>query len=106
VVVDDLDVFRAGRGPAEADPPLLVDPNAVGRGAVAFELLEPVPWRDSEVAQGIGSIKDQEFPQSDPLGVRIQLADSLPLPDTFGVFVSEGPQHSLSITGSVSNVKR
>jgi hypothetical protein len=39
VVVDDLDVFRPGRGPAEADPPLLVDPDAVLPGAVAVQFL-------------------------------------------------------------------
>jgi hypothetical protein len=42
VVVDDLDVFRSGRGPAEADPPWLVDPDAVLHGPVAVQLLQPV----------------------------------------------------------------
>jgi hypothetical protein len=43
VVVDDLDVFWSCRRPAEADPPLLVDPDAVPPRPIAAQLLQLFP---------------------------------------------------------------
>src|ERR1700751_1034524 len=42
VVVDQLDVPRACGAPGEADPPLVVDPDAVLAGAVAGQLFQAV----------------------------------------------------------------
>jgi hypothetical protein len=59
VVVDDLEVFGSRSRPAKADPPLSVDPDAVGIGAVTLEFLEPVAWWDPEVVQAISGVEDQ-----------------------------------------------
>jgi hypothetical protein len=61
VVVHDLDVLRTASGPSEADPPLLIDSNAVLSRATDLELLESVPWRHSKIVQGLGCIEDQEL---------------------------------------------
>jgi hypothetical protein len=53
VVVDDLNVFRTGGCPSKADPPLLVDADAVVAGAITRELLEPIAWRDSEISDDL-----------------------------------------------------
>ena len=43
MVIDDLDVFGTGVGPAEADPVLIVNPDAVLSRPVALQLLEAQP---------------------------------------------------------------
>jgi hypothetical protein len=42
VVVDDLDLLRARLGPDEADPPLVVDADAVLTGTISLERFQPV----------------------------------------------------------------
>src|SRR5437867_4428451 len=68
VVVHDLNVLWSRRRPPEADAPLLVDANAVGVGAVALELLQPVARRDSKVSEVVGGIQDQELAEGGALG--------------------------------------
>lgn len=51
-------VFGPGGRPSETDPPLAVDTDAVGVRAVAFELLESVPGRDSEVDESVGGVEN------------------------------------------------
>jgi hypothetical protein len=58
VVVDDLDVFGPCWSPAEADPPLLVDPDAVLPGTVAAQLLKPMARRDPHIFECLGCVQD------------------------------------------------
>jgi hypothetical protein len=44
MVIHYLDIKSIGVDPTEADPPLVVDPNAVLPGPVAAENLQPIPW--------------------------------------------------------------
>jgi hypothetical protein len=44
VVVNDLDVFEASIGPTKADPPLVVDTDAVLPYPITFQGLEAVSW--------------------------------------------------------------
>lgn len=57
VVVNDLHLLRSGVGPHEADPPLVVDPDAVLTRSIAFEGLEPVPRWDAEVLEGYNDLR-------------------------------------------------
>jgi hypothetical protein len=56
VVVNDLDVFRAGGCPPQADAPLLVDPDAVLAGPSAAQLLQPITRWDPHVFEGVRGI--------------------------------------------------
>ena len=51
VVVNDLDVRSSSCGPAEAEAELVVYPNAVLPGAVAFEGLETVARRHAQIGK-------------------------------------------------------
>ncbi|GAA1633772.1 hypothetical protein GCM10009700_21190 [Brevibacterium sanguinis] len=53
VVVNDLHLLRTGAGPHEADPLLVVDPDAVLSGPITLEGLEPIAGRDSEILEGL-----------------------------------------------------
>ena len=93
VVVDQLDIFGACVGPGEADPPLLVDPDAVRAGAIALQLFESISRRDPQVAENLGGVEDQQLAEGDSLGAVVKLADALPHPDPLGLLVSERPDH-------------
>jgi hypothetical protein len=99
VVVDQLDIFGASVSPFETDPPLLVDADAVQAGAVSFQFLESIAWRDLQVAEQLGSVENQELPEGNPLGSVVELAGSLPLPDPLGLPISERSDHSSDSNG-------
>src|SRR5262245_3529080 len=63
VVVDDLDVFRASVCPGEADPPLVVDPDAVLAPSAPLERLQPVARWDAKVVESHCGIEDRKLPQ-------------------------------------------
>src|SRR5581483_11590967 len=106
VVVDDLDIVRPAGPPAKADPPLLVDPDAVLAGSVTDKLLEPISRRDSQVSERFGGVEDQQLAQRRPLGGLVESSHRLAAPDPFGVLVSEGTQHTPSITCHVITEQR
>ncbi len=72
VVVDDLDVSGICARPAETDPPLIVDPDTVLPGAIAFELLQSVTGRHAEIVERLGGIDGHEFAQHDPAEVQVR----------------------------------
>jgi hypothetical protein len=49
VVIDEFDIIRTSVLPHEADPPLVIDPDAVLTSPVTFESFKPIAGRDSEV---------------------------------------------------------
>jgi hypothetical protein len=74
--VDDLDVVRVGSEPAEADAPLIVDPDAVLASPVAGEFLKAVRGRDAEVEEAGRGIKHDEFAKGNSLKVKEALCES------------------------------
>ena len=77
VVVDDLDVGRSGVGPGEADPPLLVDADAVLPGSVSAKCLKAVAGRHSEVVEDLGGVQHHQLPQGRSLDPWVDGLDSL-----------------------------
>ena len=57
MVVRDFDVVDVAFLPPEADPPLLVDADAVLTFAIPFELLQSVSRRYSEIVQRVNIVK-------------------------------------------------
>jgi hypothetical protein len=104
VVVGDLDVSRAGRCPGEANPPLIVDPEAVLTGAVSMQLLQTIPWWYPQVAECLSRINDQQLSIRHPLQIRAESPHPLTPPDPFCVSVRERLDHAPSITPRVNNV--
>jgi len=67
VVIDNLDVARVSLGPPEADPPLVVDADAVLSASISTEFLQTVPRRNPQIIEQLGGIQDHEFPHGNPL---------------------------------------
>jgi hypothetical protein len=73
VIVDDFDVVRIAVLPAEADPPLIVDPNAVLARAVADQGFR----RDAQIVNRAGGVDQVELALGEPLDVVRQLPGKL-----------------------------
>lgn len=61
MIVDDFDFESIGIAPAEAKPPLIVDPDTVLRTAGTLERFEPVTRRQTQDVEAVGGIKLEEF---------------------------------------------
>src|SRR5690625_3266913 len=93
VVVNDLHLLRSGVGPHEADPPLVVDPDAVLSGPITLERLETVAGRDSEVFERLCGPHLTQLAQRDAMDLRIDGPHALTTPQPFGRLVAERPDH-------------
>lgn len=82
--------------PLEADPPLIIDPDAVLSSPVARQLLEPIARRDAEVPQIFGGIENQELAKGSALELQGPPPHPLPLKDLLGVRVPEALDHLAS----------
>jgi len=58
VIVRDLNFKRVAVTPFEADPPLIVDPNAVLAFPVPPQRFEPIVGRDPKILKGNRTVKD------------------------------------------------
>src|SRR5437016_13296847 len=65
VIVDDLDIFRAGVRPPEYDPPLVVDSYRMLASQVAFKRLQPVSWWHRQIVQNDGIVYLDQLPARD-----------------------------------------
>jgi hypothetical protein len=101
VIVDNLDCLRAAVSPAEADTPLIVDPDAVLPGAIPLESLEPVPRRDSEVTHARGDLELAELSACHLLNAR-KPPDPNSRMQRLRVAALEGSDHPLIVTRRVS----
>jgi len=86
VVVHDLDILRVTVDPAEADPPLVVDPDAVLPCSVAAEPLEPVPRGHPQVLEAHSGIERRTTERSRNAGA----ARPSPSPPPSGTVAWEG----------------
>jgi hypothetical protein len=67
VVIHNLNVMRIAVTPGEADPPLIVDPNAVCPGAITPEQFKLVSRRYPKILQAPCLMEVQELPPRSPL---------------------------------------
>jgi hypothetical protein len=101
LVVHQLDVLGSGRRPDEADPPLLVDPDAVLAGPVALEGLAAVACRDTKVVQVLCGVQHDQLAQGYPFDPGVEALGSLARPEPLRRSVSGRPDHPTSITRRV-----
>jgi hypothetical protein len=100
VVVGDFYIVRIAPRPAKADAPLVVDANAELAGAVTYELLQPIPRRDSQVVKQNSGIQLAKLSQCRPLHVRPQPPDRLTFKQLARLSVAEAPDHHLDDNAS------
>jgi hypothetical protein len=70
MVIDNLHFVGVAIAPLEAHAPLVIDADAILARPVARQLLQPIPGRDSQVNELIGSVQDQQLTESGTLEFR------------------------------------
>ena len=93
MVADEFHVRGIRAGPAKTDPPLVVDPNAVLPGAIAFELLQPVAGRHSKVIECFRGIQSDEFPEHRPSEIGRKAPYGLAAKEPLGIALGKAGNH-------------
>ena len=93
MIVNDLDLVRVTISPPKADPPLIVDANTVLTGAIAFQRLETVPRRHSEIVQRLGRVNGDQSAQHRPQELSGIAPNALALEQGFGIPIGEALDH-------------
>ena len=93
MVVDEFNVERITRAPAETDTPLLIHADAMLSRSVTLELFESVSRRDSEIVEDGRRIQHLEFPKGYALNIRPELSDGVAPKEALGVAVPEALDH-------------
>lgn len=106
MIVGDFHVQGIAVFPAEADPPLIIDPNAVSALPIPGQLFQAIPWGNSQIAQSIGGVKDEELLERRAVYFRWELSRALAPEDPLCLWVFEAPNHDTIIMRRVNNVKR
>jgi hypothetical protein len=60
MVVDDFDIVRTALFPLEADPPLIIDPDAPLSDAVVPQLFQPVARRYPQIVHPLGGVEQTQ----------------------------------------------
>ena len=96
MVVHDLDVLHFAVLPHEADPILVIDPDAMLRSPITAKGLEVIARKRAQVVESLGGVQLRQLALSDPSNVP-EPTRRVPLKQRLGVSVPEGPDHLLRV---------
>ena len=96
MVVHHLDLLRVAVLPDEADPILVVDPNAVLPLPIAGKSLKVIARERAEVVEALGGVQLRQLPLRNP-GNGSEPPRRVSLKQGLGVSVPEGPDHLLMV---------
>jgi hypothetical protein len=105
VVINNLNSMGTGIAPVEADTPLVIDPNAVLTGSLAFEQFQPVSWWNAQVLKRGCDSKLQQLATS-PLLDGFEPLDANTVGEGLGVRTAEREDHASMLTHIDSIVSR
>ena len=93
MVIGDLDIVGIAKFPAEADPPLVVDPDAPLAGTIAGKLFEPVAGGHAQEVESRGAVELLQPALGDALHVLRELCGKPPVEKLFSFFAGEWSDH-------------
>src|SRR5690554_8173844 len=105
MVINNFDIFRASLGPAETNPELFVDSNAVLALAVTMQWLQHISGRYFQIIQLACSLELPNLPQGNSLEID-EAPDPAPTCQFLGILTLERYDHDSIMTPCVNNVKR
>ena len=92
MIIDNLDLNRIGLNPEEADPPLVVDPNAVLPQPIAAKFFQTIPSNHPQIGKGSRGVNLVQLSlcyRSDALELSAELTPK----DPFALPIPERPDH-------------
>ena len=105
MVINNFNVLRTSLGPAEANPELPVDSNAVLTLAVTMQWLQHITGRYLKIIQLACCLELPNFPQSNSLKID-KASDAASACQLLGILTLERYDHGSIVTHTVNNVKR
>jgi hypothetical protein len=93
MIIHDFNVISISIDPFKANPPLIVNPDAVLSCPVAAKLLQPVRWRNAEIVKRDGIGEHAQLAIADLLDVLRQPGRSQAFEDAGGFLALEGFDH-------------
>src|SRR5690554_862867 len=105
MVINNFNIFRASLGPAEANPELFVDSNAVLTLAVTMQWFQHISGRYFQIIQLACSLELPNFPQGNSLEIN-EAPDAASACQFLGILTLERYDHGSMMTGRAINVKR
>jgi hypothetical protein len=81
MIIHDLNIARVPILPAKANPPLIVDADAVLTGATSLERFQPVGGWNTQIDEATGVVEHTELAAGCVLNVGRKSAGQLPLPN-------------------------
>lgn len=106
MVIDDFHINGVAVTPFEANPPLLIDTDAVLAFSITFQNLELIRDGNREVLQVFRGIQLLKLHQCPLLHVARQPPGVFTTPYSLGFLTAKGLDHGLIVTRHVTNVKR
>jgi hypothetical protein len=105
MVINNFDLFRTGFAPAEANPELPVDSNAVLTLTVTMQRLQHIAGRNFKVIQLACSLELPNFPQGNALKIN-KAPDAATACQLLSILTFERYDHEPIVTRCNNNVKR
>ena len=96
MVVHNFDFVSVSIAPHKADPPLIVNPNAVLPFPLPVQGFQAIASRRSQIGEIRGDMYLVKFPPRDALD-GLEPPCGFPLKDVFSIGVAEGPDHDPSL---------
>ena len=93
MVIHHLYIGDAGVAPSKANPPLIVDANAVLAFHLALQRFQPVGGRNAQVVEPSCVIDHAKLSPCDRLDRNRQAARHFAIPNTFCLLVGEAQDH-------------
>src|SRR6266545_1157509 len=98
MIVHDLDLRRAFRGPNEAHAELVVDPDRVLSLAIARQRLKPVARRRPQVAEIASGVEVAQFPTRYPDQIGRKALRTFAVEHGLGGLIPEAPDHKRDVS--------
>jgi hypothetical protein len=94
VIVNDLNPLDAPTLPNEAEPPLVVDPNAVLARSAAAQILQPISGRRRQIAEVFRRVQLPQLPLGYSLNARREPPCVPTMEQRLGFAIGERADHS------------
>jgi hypothetical protein len=93
VIVYELNIVSVSLVPAEADTPLVIDPNAVLSLSISSQFLKAISRRDNKVVQSLRRIQQEQLPLSAAPQITREFPRRLAVKYLFSFFGRKSPDH-------------